>query len=1176
MVSESRKTGISVVGDAPWGTHLCHFYETKQDLLDILIPYFKAGLENDEFCMWVVADPLGQEEARNAFRQSVPDADRYLGAGRIEIVPHRQTLSSRRQTSSAGSLEIVPHTDWYLKGGAFAAMGLLEGWNKKLDEALAKGQAGMRVNGNESWLTEENRKDFLEYERTLDENLSNKRMIVLCSYPLSTSSATQVVDVVNAHQLGIIRRGGDWEVLETQELRQAKQEIKRLNDELEQRVIQRTSELAAANEELRREISERQRAEEALRESQRKLEEAQRIAHVGHWERDLQTGLITWSDEVYRIFGLSPREKDLPLTEWLQFLHPEDRERVARVIEEVERGIRRYDVEFRIVRPDGEVRYAHSQGDITRDEQGGARRFFGIGQDITERKRAEEALRKSENLWRTIFNDAAIGMAIVNPEGRPVETNPAFQKLLGYTKEELRHLWFVDFTHPDDTIKEFLLHQEMIDGKRDHYQIEKRYIRKDGQVRWVNLTASVIPAEQPGEFFGVGMVEDVTERKMAEEALRRSEDHLRLVLDTTPALIHTARPDGYLDYFNQRSLEYLGRSLEEIQGWGWTASIHPDDVEGIVNEWRASLASGEPLQHEARVRQADGEYRWMLHCKVPLRDEHGNIVKWYGSSIDIEDRKQAEMVLDERLCFETLVTELSAAFANLSPNEVDHEIDKWLQTLVEVLGVDRASFFQFGEDWTTLYRSHSYTVPGIQPLPPAPIGMKDQFPWITDQLRRGVTVKWSRIPDDMPEEAAKEKEYAARMGVKSGLNIPVRMGGSVICAITFTSIASYRDWPDAMVARLRLVGEIFAAAVERKRSEEQLKQSESQLAEAQHMAHLGSWNWDLQSNTLSWSDELYHIFGIDRQAFNPAHEDFVAEFVHVDDRAKVRGITESALKARKPYSFDNRIVRPDGEDRVIHVRGDIVSDAHENPVRVFGTAQDVTERKRAEEKLETTSEQLRALSARLQSAREEEGIRIARELHDELGAALTSLKWDLEEAVEVMSESTDLAQIAGLRTKLEGMIGLTDTTVNAVRRIVSELRPTALDELGLSEAVEWQARQFQDRTGIFVHCDCVVEPDELSREQSIAAFRISQEALTNILRHAQATTVHIQMRTAGGEFILTISDNGRGITEEEKLGRRTLGILGMRERAHLIGGTIDFTGSQGKGTVVTVRIPIFS
>jgi PAS domain S-box-containing protein len=649
------------------------------------------------------------------------------------------------------------------------------------------------------------------------------------------------------------------------ELIQAKQEIKRLHEELEQRVIDRTRELAATNEELRREIIERKRDEEALKESQRKFEEAQRIAHVGHWERDLVTGLVAWSDETYRIFGLPLRGQNLPLMEWQDMLHPEDRERISIVVEEAKRGIHRYDFEYRLVRPDGEVRFIQCQGDNICDEQGRPRRAFGIAQDITDRKLVEE----------------------------------------------------------------------------------------------------------------------------------------------------------------------------------------------------------------------------------------------------------------------------------------------------------------------------------------------------------------------------------------------------------------------------------------------QLRQSESQLAEAQRLAHIGSWNWDVRGSTVTWSDEIYRIFGVDRQAFNPTYEDTIMEFIHPEDRALVRDAVERSLETQKPSSSYYRILRHDGEERVVHSRWEVISDEDGNPIRMFGTAQDVTERQRAEErlreyekvvegleemivvvdrdyrylianraflsyrnmereevvghlipevlnnkifeniikekldgcfqgkvvrfeskytypkrgerdlllsyfpiegpggvnraaciiqditerklaeqKLRATTKQLRALSARLQSAREEEGTRIAREIHDELGAALTSLKWDLESFDKVISESGDQAQLHVLRERIEAMLRLTETTISTVRRISSELRPSVLDDLGLVEAIEWRAQQFQARTGIICRCDCSLDDLDFSREQSTAVFHILQEALTNILRHAHATRVDIKMKAEASEFVLTISDDGRGITEDEKSRSESLGILGMQERAHLIGGEINIAGVEEKGTVVSVRVPI--
>ena len=241
---------------------------------------------------------------------------------------------------------------------------------------------------------------------------------------------------------------------------------------------------------------------------------------------------------------------------------------------------------------------------------------------------------------------------------------------------------------------------------------------------------------------------------------------------------------------------------------------------------------------------------------------------------------------------------------------------------------------------------------------------------------------------------------------------------------------------------------------------------------------------------------------------------------------------------------------------------------------VFAT--DITERKLAEERLKATTEQLRALSASLQSAREEEGTRIAREIHDELGAALSSWRWDLEDIDRAISESAAQPALPERRKKIGSMIRLIDTTINTVRRIASELRPIGLDDLGLAGAIKFHARQFQDRTRIIVEYDCDLRTDKLSREHSTAIFRIFQEALTNILRHSQATRVNIQMKEENEEFCLTICDNGRGITDDEKSSQCTLGLLGMRERAQLIGGGIEITGSDRKGTVVIVRIPVSS
>jgi len=230
MTTEMRKTGIDVVGDMPWGTHFCLFYETKADVLDTLVSYCNAGLKSEEFCLWVVSEPVTVDEAKHALNQAVPELDRCLTDHSIEIVSAR---------------------DWYLQGGTFDLKRVIGGWHEQLTRALASGYAGVRVTGDTAWLEKKDWKDFCEYEEALNDSVANQRLAVLCTYPLAACGAAEILDVVRTHQFAIAKRRGSWDVIETAGLKQAKAEIKRLNEELEQRVIERTRQLTAASEALR-------------------------------------------------------------------------------------------------------------------------------------------------------------------------------------------------------------------------------------------------------------------------------------------------------------------------------------------------------------------------------------------------------------------------------------------------------------------------------------------------------------------------------------------------------------------------------------------------------------------------------------------------------------------------------------------------------------------------------------------------------------------------------------------------------------------------------------------------------------------------------------------------------------------------------------------------------------
>jgi PAS domain S-box-containing protein len=370
MRPEMRKTGVDVVGDMPWGTHFCLFYETRADLLETLVSYCKAGLESQEFCLWVVAEPLTGEDARHALERAVPDFDRYLAAQSIEIVAAR---------------------DWYLQDGAFDLNRVISGWNEKLSRASARGYAGVRVTGDTAWLEKKDWKDFCEYEESLNQAIANQRLTVLCTYPLAACGAAEILDVVRTHQFAVTRRRGGWDVIETAGHKQAKAEIKRLNEELEQRVLERTSQLTAVNSELTKEILHRQRAEDALLRSEAYLAEAQRRTHTGSWACNVMTREILHSSEEHsRLYGYDP-ERGLPsFEELVQRMHPEDRARVVEMAETSSREGKDFEAHFRVVLPDGTTKYVYGVAHPVFKPSGDVGEFVGILMDVTERRRADE------------------------------------------------------------------------------------------------------------------------------------------------------------------------------------------------------------------------------------------------------------------------------------------------------------------------------------------------------------------------------------------------------------------------------------------------------------------------------------------------------------------------------------------------------------------------------------------------------------------------------------------------------------------------------------------------------------------------------------------------------------------------------------------------------------------
>jgi PAS domain S-box-containing protein len=395
------------------------------------------------------------------------------------------------------------------------------------------------------------------------------------------------------------------------------------------------------------------------------------------------------------------------------------------------------------------------------------------------------------------------------------------------------------------------------------------------------------------------------------EESNATEDALRLVVDTTPALIHTGRPDGYLDYFNRGWLDFLGKPLEEVCGWRWTESVHPEDVAALVQKWHAALASGEPLEVEARVRRADGSYRALLHRKLPLRDEHGNIVKWFGSSLDIEDRKCAEQRIAEKTSqlerseFYLREGERLAHMGSWSLKS-DGTFDYWSPETFVIFGFDPRNGIPTLKDWLSVLLPHDGDAVHELIRRMFSEGVSGNIQYRVDHPKRGQRTMHST-------------------------GEPVFEDGKVV----------------------RLIGNTLDIS-EQEDATRQLRRREAYREQAEALSHTGSFGWNLSTGELIWSDETFRILGHE-PTVNPTLE-FVFKRVHPDDLLLVQRVIENA-KAGESLDFEHRLLLPDGSVKHVQVIARPLTSVS-SEVEFVGTVMDVTARKEAFEEIKALRDEL--------------------------------------------------------------------------------------------------------------------------------------------------------------------------------------------------------------------------
>jgi PAS domain S-box-containing protein len=404
-------------------------------------------------------------------------------------------------------------------------------------------------------------------------------------------------------------------------------------------------------------VTEQKQVQEALRESEAGLAAAQHLAHFGSWEWNIVADTAHWSEETFRIFGMAPGTLQQHRQDFLSRIVPEDRQRVDQALRDALSGARDYDLDYRIRLPDGCEKVIHAQARVLRSSDGRPVTMHGTVQDITERKRAEDALRESEERFRTAFEEGAVAMALTALDSTLLKVNSSFCRMLGFSASELVGRSFAEITHPDDRAVNFVGTRRLACGEIACFHMEERYIRKDGTVVWGDMSTASVRDAQGRPLYCVTHIQDITDRKQAEEALRQSERRYRKLFEANLAGVYLTKTDGTILDFNDAMMRMLGyRAREEV--FQHRSSDFYVDPECRRELMRLLQEDGAVPAMEAVLRRKDGSVLHALGSAVLLVNEQTGETYIQGAAIDITERKRAEEALRElNATLEAKVTE---------------------------------------------------------------------------------------------------------------------------------------------------------------------------------------------------------------------------------------------------------------------------------------------------------------------------------------------------------------------------------------------------------------------------------------------------------------------------------------------------------------------------------------